>query len=124
MIVTSRWQQGKGTHWVSYFIDRNAVYFLISVKIAQITLKILKINIFLKMHWTKSKKNTPLATHLEYNLVILLCIFYSYHRIPACRKNVVRLYQLFSPDDYPKNNKIRYENYKDKHGKRKHKPWL
>ena len=31
---------------------------------------------------------------------------------------------LFSPNDYKKNDKIIYKYFKDKYGKRKHKPWL
>ena len=31
---------------------------------------------------------------------------------------------LFSPNDYKKNDKIIYKYFKNKYGKRKHKPWL
>ena len=40
-----------------------------------------------------------------------------FHKIYACRKNFVILYQLFSPKDYKKNAKIIYKYFKDKYNK-------
>ena len=40
------------------------------------TLVLLELNIFLKMHQAKSKKNPSFETCLDYNHIILLCVDY------------------------------------------------
>ena len=39
-------------------------------------------------------------------------------------KTLLDYANLFSPNDYKKNYKIIYKYFKDKYGKRKHKPCL
>ena len=39
-------------------------------------------------------------------------------------KTLLDFSNLFSPNDYQKNDKIIYKYDKDKYGKRKRKPWL
>ena len=40
------------------------------------------------------------------------------------RKTLLHYRNLFSPNDYQKNDKVIYKYFKDKYGKRQHKPWL
>ena len=46
-------------------------------------------------------------------------LLYQYLRIYSCRKNLLVYTNLFSLDDYKKNDKIIYKHFKDKYGK----PW-
>ena len=39
-------------------------------------------------------------------------------------KTVLGYTNLFFPNDYQKNDKMRYKYLKDKYGKRKRKPWF
>ena len=87
-------QTRQGTHWVSLFINRNtAVYFLI----------LLEFNIFLK-------KYQPL-THNIFRIQFhgsIICVFYCITLIIA-RKKLLDYTNLFSPNDYQKNDKIIYK---------------
>ena len=60
----SKISQSKGENWNSLFIYRNTAA----------SLNFLELNIVLKEYLTKSEKNQPHTTYLEYNLMILLCV--------------------------------------------------
>ena len=44
-------------------------------------------------------------------------LLYYFHRIYACRKNILDYTNFFSPNDYKKNDKILCKHFKDKFGK-------
>ena len=50
----------------------------------------------------------------------LLCVIllYCFHRLHAFRKNFSRYTNLFSTNDYEKNDKIIYKYFKDEYGRR------
>ena len=56
----------------------------------------------------------------------IMCGFYCITVIEymIAGKNLLDYTNLFSPNDYQKNDKIIYKYFKDKYGERKRKPWL
>ena len=58
-------KKNKGTHWVSWFIDRNTVVYFDSLGMEYIPEEVL----------TKIKlANIKLTMHLEYKIMILICV--------------------------------------------------
>ena len=58
-------KKNKGTHWVSLFIDRNTVVYFDSLGMEYIPEEVL----------TKIKlANIKLTMHLEYKIMILICV--------------------------------------------------
>ena len=45
-------------------------------------------------------------------------LLYCFHKIYACRKNLLDYTNLFSPNDYKKNDKIIHKYFKEKYGRR------
>ena len=58
-------KKNKGTHWVSWFIDRNTMVYFDSLGMEYIPEEVL----------TKIKlANIKLTMHLEYKIMILICV--------------------------------------------------
>ena len=55
---------------------------------------------------------------LEYKLMYVWILLYCFHRIYACRKNFIDYTNLFSRNNYKKNEKIIYIYFKEKYDRR------
>ena len=67
---------------------------------------------------TKSKINQSVTTCLKYSMMIALCVvlFYCFQFLIA-GKTLLDYANLFSSNDYQKNDKIIYKYFKDKYSK-------
>ena len=95
-------KQRKGTHWVSLFIDRNTAVYKI-----------------------KDKSMTHNIFGIQSDDSIM-CWFYciAFIEYMIAGKAFLDYTNLFSPNDWKKDDKIIYKYLKDKYGKAKRKPWL
>ena len=110
-------KKNKGAHWVSLFITRNrAVYFnsfwiqcIPEEVLSEIKDKFIMHNIFIMQ---------------DDNFI--MCGFCSilFTEYMITRKMILDYTNLFSPNDYQKNDKIIYKYFKDKYGRRKRNSWL
>ena len=94
-------KQSKGTHWVSLFNDRNTVAYFDSLKVEYIPQEVL------------SKIKYESITHREYSLMILLCVdffFIAFIEHTIGGKTLLDHNNIFSPNDYQKNDKIIQDN--------------
>ena len=107
-------KQSKWTHWVSLFISEF------------ISLMFLGFNIVLKKDWRKSKTSITHNIFWIQHAGSINCGFYCIALIEymIVRKTLLHYTNLFSRNGYNKNEKIKYQNFNNKYGKRKHKPWL
>ena len=55
---------------------------------------------------------------LEYKLMYVWILLYCFHGIYACRKNFIDYTNLFSRNNYKKNEKIIYIYFKEKYDRR------
>ena len=104
-------KKGKGTHWVSLFIDRNIAVYLVSFGIEYIPQKILS--------KIKDKSITHNIFRIQDNESVLrwfYCIAFTEYMLLG--KHLFDFTNLFSPNDYKKNEKIIYKYFKEKYGKR------
>ena len=67
-----------------------------------------------------SKIKDKSMTHNIFRMRCVDCIIFIEHMIAG--KTLLDYTNLFSPNDYKKNDKIMYKCFKDKYDKRKHKP--
>ena len=82
------------------------------------------------MHYIKSKTNQLHTPYLEFNLIILsfdvslfvLLCFIVLLKFMIAGKTFLDYINLFSLNDYQKNNKILRKRFKNKYDKRKCKP--
>ena len=108
-------KQSEVTHWVSLFIDKNiAVYFYCSV-IEYISQEVL------------SKIKDKSITHNIFRIQDADSIMRGFYCIAFIEymlsgKALLDYTNLFSPNDYQKNDRIIYEYFQDKYDKRKRKP--
>ena len=107
-------KQSKWTHWVSLFISEF------------ISLMFLGFNIVLKKDWRKSKTSITHNIFWIQHAGSINCGLYCIALIEymIARKTLLHYTNLFSRNGYNKNEKIKYQNFNNKYGKRKHKPWL
>ena len=80
---------------------------------------LLELNIFFKQHQAQSKLNELLAIHLEYKIMVLLCvdfIVWLSQNICMLEKNCLDYTHSVSSKDYKKNDKIIYKYFNDKYG--------
>ena len=104
-------KRSKGTHWVSLFIDRNTVVFFDSFGIENIPQEELK--------KIKDKLITHNILRIQDNESIM-CGFYciSFIEYIYAGKTLLDYTNLFSPNDYKKNDKIIYKYFKNKYRRR------
>ena len=107
--------KAKGIHWVSLFIDRNTAVYFESFEIEYIPQKAL------------NKIKDKSITHNIFRIQtddFFMCGFYciAFIEYLLAAKTLLDYTNLFSPNDYRKNDKIMYKYFKDKYSKRKRKP--
>ena len=101
---------------ISLFYDRKTAVYFESFGIKYIPLEVLK----------KSDVNQLLKIYLEYKMMNLLCLgFYciAFIEYILTRKSLLGYTNLFSPNDYKKNDNIIYKYFKNKYGRRS-KSWV
>ena len=100
----------KGTHWVSLFIDRNTAVYSDSFGIEYIPQEVL--------NKIKDKSITHNIFKIQDNDSIM-CGFYCITFIDymLAGKTLLDYTNLFSPNDYEKNDKIIYKYFTDKYVK-------
>ena len=104
-------KQSKGTHWVSLFIDGNtAVYF------DSFGIKYIPQEVFSKIKHKSITQNIFRIQDDDFIMCAFYCIIFTEY-IYACRKVLLDYTNLFSPDDYKKNEKIIYNYFKEKYSK-------
>ena len=107
-------KQSKGTLSIILFIARNTAVFFDSLEIEQIPQEVLN-----------KIKEDKLITRTIFRIQSdgsIMCGFYwvAFIEYIIAGRNLLDYTNLFSPDDYRKNNKITYKCFEDKYGKRKH----
>ena len=104
-------KKSKGTHWVSLFIDRNTAVYFDSFGIEYIPQEVL--------NKIKDKSITHNIFRIQDNESIM-CGFYCIAFVEYMLAGEILLdyTNLFSPNDYKKNDKIIYKYFKDKYGRR------
>ena len=109
-------KQSKGTHWVSSFTGRYTAVYFDSFGIEYIPQEVL----------SKIKNNSITHNMFRIQVVNSMCGFYfiAFVEYMLAGKSLLDYTNLLSPDDYKKNGKTIYRYFKDKHVKRKHKPWI
>ena len=76
-------KKSKGTHWVSLFIDRNT-----AINFGSFGIEYIPQNVLNKI---RDKLITLNIFRIQNNDSIM-CGFYLFHKLYACRKNFIRLY--------------------------------
>ena len=102
----------KGTHWGSLFIDKNTVVYFDSFGIEYVPQEVL------------NKITHKWITHNIFRIqsdYSSLCGFYCIAFIEYMIGGKTYYTNLFSPNDYKKNDKIIYKYFKYEFGKRKRK---
>ena len=103
-------KNSKGTHWGSLFIDRNATVYFDSFGIEYIPQEV----------WNKIRDK--LITHNIFRIKVnesIICGSYciAFIEYMLAGKALLDYTNLFSPNDYKKNDKIIYMYFKDKYVK-------
>ena len=103
-------KKSKGTPWVSLFIDRNAAVYFDSFGIEYILQEVL------------NKIRDESITHNIFGILdkeSIMCGFYctAFIEYMPAGKTLLNYTNLFSPNDYGKNDKIIYKYFKDKYVK-------
>ena len=101
-------KKSKGKNWVSSFIDRNTAAYFDSFGIEYIPQEIFKKN--------KDKSINHNIFRIQNNDSIMCgfyCIVFIEYMLPG--KTLLDYTNLFSPNDYKKNDKIIYKYFKDKY---------
>ena len=93
-----------GTHWVWLFIDRNATVGFDSFGNEYISQEIFK----------KSKINQLLTIYLEYKIMNLLYVCFIVSLPHNVSETLLYYINLFSPNNYKKNEQIIYKYFKVK----------
>ena len=104
-------KNSKGTNWFSLLIDRNTAVYFDSFGIEYIPLEIL--------NKIRDKSITHNMFRIQDNESIIFgfyCITFREYMLAG--KTLLDYTNLFSPNDYKKNDKIIYKYFKDKHGRR------
>ena len=101
----------KETYWISIFINRNTVIYFDSFRIKYIPQEVFK-----KIRDESVTHNTFRIKGNKY----IMCGFYfsTYIEYMLPGKTLLGYTNLFSPNDYLKNDKIMYKYFKDKCGRR------
>ena len=110
-------KQSKGMHWVSLFIDKNTAVYFDSFGIEYISQE--------PFRKVKDKSITQNIFRLQDDDSIM----YGFHCFVVIEymlalKTLLSYTNLFSPNDYKKNDQIIYNFFKDKYDKRELSPWL
>ena len=105
----------KGTHWVSSVIDKNVAVYFDSFGTEYIPQEVL------------SKIKDKSVTHNIFRIQDDDSITFGFYCISFIKymlagKTLLDYTNLFSLNDYKKNDKIIYKYFKDKYGKRKRRP--
>ena len=110
-------KQSKGMHWVSLFIDKNTAVYFDSFGIEYISQE--------PFRKVKDKSITRNIFRLQDDDSIM-CGFHCFVVIEymLALKTLLSYTNLFSPNDYKKNDQIIYNFFKDKYDKRELSPWL
>ena len=104
-------KNSKGKHWVSLFIDKYTTVYFDSFGIKYVPLVVL--------NKIKDKSLTHNIFRIQDNESIMCwfhCIAFIAYIVAA--KSLLDYINLFSPNDYRKNDKIVYKYVKDKYGRR------
>ena len=104
-------KNSKRTHWVSLFIDKNTAVYFDSFGIEYIPQEVL--------NKIKDKSITHNIFRIHNNVSIMcgfFCIAFIEYMLAG--KTLLDHTNLFSPNDYKKNDKIIYKYFKDKYVKR------
>ena len=109
-------KNSKETHWVSLFIDKNLAVYFDSFGIEYIPQEVLN---KIRDNWiTHNIFRTP-------DNESIMCGFYciTFIEYMLAGKTLLDYTNLFSPNDYEKNDKIIYKYFKDKYVRRS-KSWI
>ena len=104
-------KNSKGTHWVSLFIDKNIAIYNDSFGIKYIPQEVL--------NKIRDKSITHNIFRIKDNESIMCgfcCIAFIEYMLVG--KTLLDYTNLFSPNDYKKNDKIIHKYFKDKYGRR------
>ena len=109
-------KNSKETHWVSLFIDKNLAVYFDSFGIEYIPQEVLN---KIRDNW---------ITHNIFRIPdneSIMCGFYciTFIEYMLAGKTLLDYTNLFSPNDYEKNDKIIYKYFKDKYVRRS-KSWI
>ena len=104
-------KKSKITHWVSLFIDRNAVVYFDSFGIEYIPLEVLN-----KIRDKSITHNIFRIRDNESIMCGICCIAFIEYMLAG--KTLLDYTNLFSPNEYKKNDKIIYKCFKDKYDRR------
>ena len=104
-------KNSKGAHWISLFIDRNLAIYFDYFGIEYIPQEVL------------NRIKDKLITHSIFRIQdseSIICGFYciSFIEFMLVGKTLLDYANLFSPNDCKKNDKIMYQYFKDKYGRR------
>ena len=104
-------KNSKGTHWISLFINKNTAVYFDSFGIEYIPQEVLK--------KIKDKSITYNIFRIQNNESII-CRFYciGFIEYMLAGKTLLDYTNLFSPNDYKKNDKIICKYFKDKYSRR------
>ena len=110
-VITIDDKNSKRTHWLSLFIHKNVAIYFDSFGISYIYQKVL------------NKVTDKSITHNIFRIQdneSILCGFYciAFIEYMLAGKTLLDYTNLFSPNDYRKNDKITYKCFKDKYGRR------
>ena len=86
------------------------------------TLILFELNILLRKCQGKSKSSASHTAYLEYSVMMVIYVEFTvlfFIEYMITRKTLVDYTNLFSPNDYKKNDKIIHQYFADKYGKRK-----
>ena len=110
-------KQSKSTPWVSLVIDRSTALYFDSFRIEYIPQELL--------NKIKDKSITRNILRIQFQDSII-CRFYciAFIEYMIAGKTLLNYTNLFSPNDYKKNDKIIRNYFKDKYSKRKHESCL
>ena len=104
-------KNSEGTHQVSLIIDKNSAAYFDSFGIEYIPLEVL--------NKIRDKSITHNIFRIQHNESVM-CGFYfiAFIKYMLAEKTLLHYTNLFSLNDYKKNNKIIYKFFKDKYGRR------
>ena len=105
-------KNSKGTHWVSLFINKSTAVYFDSFGTEYIPQEVL--------NKIKDKSVTHNIFRIQDNEYIMCGIYYiGFIEYMLAGKTLLDYTNLFSPNDYKKNDKIIYKYLKDKYGRRR-----
>ena len=104
-------KKSKGTHWVSFFIDRNTAVDVDSFANEYIPQEVLN-----KIKYKSITLNTFRIQDNESIMCGFYCIAFIEYMLSG--KGLLDYTNLFFPNNYKKNDKIIYWYFRDKYGRR------